>query len=158
MTIMLSTAGVLSTLSGGIALDTTITSMGSVIYDGDSVEDWRAYGYDGGVDRFVYSSFGTIGDDTYTDGGSTSRTISAIYYHESGSADSRSDDLYLCLNATSIADTDTTFVSLEYNGELYTRASRLTYSGTLGSCSSWRWSNISPNGPTSGNPVVIINI
>ena len=140
------------------ALETTITSMGSQVYDADSVDSWTVYGYDGGVDRFTYTNWGSIGSATYTDGGSNSRTISAIYYHEAGSPDVRADDLYLCLNATSIPDTDTTFVSLEYNGETYTRASRLTYDGTTGSCSSWRWSNINPNGPVSGNPTVIINI
>ena len=141
------------------ALETTITSMGSQTYDADSIETWRVYGYENGVNRWNYTTInGTIGNDTYTDGGSTSRTISAIYYHEAGSPNGESDDLVLNLNATGIPDSNTVFVSLEYNGELYTRASRNIFDDTTGSATSWTWTNISPNGPTSGNPVVIINI
>ena len=142
---------------GSAALDTTITTMGNQTYDADSVDTWKAYGYTSGVDRWSYGNFGAIGSATYTDGGSNSRTISGIYYHDVGSTDGRADDLVLSLNAMSISNTDTTFVSLEYNGQTYTRSSA-TYSGTLGSCSSWTWANINPDGPTSGTPAVVINI
>ena len=140
------------------ALDTTITSMGNAIYDADSMDTWRVYGYTSGVDYYSYANFGSIGSATYTDGGSNSRTISAIYYHEPGSLNARADDLVFCLNATSISDTDTTFVSIEYNGVTYTRSSRSSYSPTFGSCSTWIWANINPDGPTTGNPAVVINI
>lgn len=142
----------------GPALDTTITSMGNTIYDADSIDSWRVYGYNSGVDYYSYANFGSIGSATYTDGGSNSRTISAIYYHEPGSPNARADDLVLSMNATSVPDTDTTFVSLEYNGVSYTRTSRSVYSGTFGSASSWIWQNINPNGPTTGNPAVKIFI
>ena len=144
--------------AGSAALDTTITSMGNTIYDADSIDSWRVYGYNSGVDYYSYANFGSIGSATYTDGGSNSRTISAIYYHEAGAPNAREDDLVLSLNATSIPDTDTTFVSLEYNGQTYTRSSRTVYSGSFGSCSSWIWQNINPNGPVSGNPAVLICI
>jgi hypothetical protein len=139
------------------ALDTTITTMGNAVYESDSSGTWRAYGFNNGVDRYSYANFGAIGSATYTDGGSNSRTISGLYYHESGGSDAREDDLVLSLNATSIANTDTTFVSLVYNGTTYLR-SAATYNGTLGSCSSWTWSNINPDGPTTGNPAVKIFI
>lgn len=141
----------------GPALDTTITTMGNAIYDADSIDSWRVYGYNSGVDWGSYANFGAIGSATYTDGGSNSRTISAIYYHEIGSPSTASDDLMFCLNATSISNTDTTFVSIDYNGQNYTRASA-TYTATTGSCSTWRWSNINPDGPTTGTPALAVNI
>lgn len=155
--ILMASAGTIAAAAGGVALDTTITSMGNQIYFADSSEDWRYYGYDGGVDFGSASNMGSIGDDTYTDGGSNSRTISALYYAEDGSGEPEEDNLLLSMNATSIPNTDTTFVSLEYGGETYTR-STATYHATQGSASSWYWSNVAPNPPQSGNPVVIINI
>jgi len=153
--IMMAAAG-LSIPFGGAALDTTITTMGNAIYDADSAQSWRAYGYTSGVDYLALGNFGAIGSATYTDGGSNSRTISAIYYTEAG-APTNDDDLFFCLNATSISNTDTTFVSIDYNGVNYTRASA-TYTATTGSCSTWRWLAINPNGPVTGNPALVVNI
>ena len=149
MTIMLSTAGVLSTLSGGIALDTTVTTMGNEIYDGDSVETWRAYGVDNGVDYLSLGGFGALGSYTYTDGGSN--------YTEAGAPTSNADDLFFCLNATGIPNTDNTFVSIDYDGTNYLRTGASFTDGT-GSCCTWRWLNINPNGPTTGNPALVVNI
>lgn len=154
--IMMAAAGLTIPFSG-VALDTTITSMGSQAYDGDSEDTWFVFGYDGGVDRWSYTTIGgSIGDDTYTDGGSSSRTISAIYWHEQGASSSREDDLYLCLDQTSVGDTDTIFISLEYDGNTYLRSNGV-YDGTTGSCSSWKWENAGPLA-TTGNPTVIINV
>ena len=156
MTAIVMAAAGLAVPFGGAALDTTITSMGSAIYSADSVDEWRAYGYTSGVDYLGLSDFGTIGAATYTDGGSNSRTISAIYYTEAG-APSNDDNLHFCLNATSISNSDTTFVSIDYNGTNYLR-SAATYTATTGSCSTWRWLNINPNGPVSGTPALVVNI
>lgn len=156
MTAIVMAAAGLAVPFSGTALNTTITSMGSAIYEADSVDSWSAFGYASGVDYLTLSNFGTIGAATYTDGGSNSRTISAIYYTEDG-APSNEDDLYFCLNATSISNTDTTFVSIDYNGVNYTRASA-TYTPTTGSCSTWRWLAINPNGPVSGTPALVVNI
>ena len=139
------------------ALDTTITSMGNQIYYADTVESFRVYGYENGVNYYNYSGInGTIGSASWVDGTSTTRTISGLYYHESGAPVSESDDLVFSLNATGISDSDSTFRILEYNGVTYTRSSRNTFSSTVGSATSWIWTNINPNGPTSGNPTVRI--
>jgi len=141
--------------SGGIALDTTVT-VGSGFWTSiSSVTSYFGYGYALGVDYLGLGNFGSIGSATYTDGGSNSRTISAIYYTDGALGDS--DDLFFCLNATSIGNTDATFVSIDYNGTNYTRASA-TYTATTGSCSTWRWLNITPNGPVSGTPALVVNI
>ena len=103
------------------------------------------------------STFGSMAEDTYIDGGANSRTISAIYYTEvcSGSND---DNLYFGLDQTSVADSDAAFVSIDYNGQNYTRASRNVYHATLGGATTWIWTNITPNGPVSGNPALKVNI
>lgn len=138
-------------------LDTTITSMGNRIYNADTSEDWRLYGYDGGADYFTGASMGTIGEDTFIDGSSIERTVTALYYGEPGGGGAEDDDLFLCLSDQSMDNDDGDFVSLDYNGQNYLR-SAATFTGTTGSCSTWRWLNINPNGPTSGNPAVVINI
>lgn len=147
--------------AGGGGLDTTVT-VGSGVYDSVQTSttgsiDYFAFGYASGVDRLSLSNFGSIGTATYTDGGSNSRTVSGIYYTEVGGSASQDDNLYLSLNATSIPNTAATFVSIDYNGTNYLRTAA-TYSGTLGSCSSWQWTNINPNGPTSGTPAFKVNI
>jgi hypothetical protein len=134
----------------GPALDTTVTIGSGIYFAAGTSTTYYAYGYASGVDYLSLSNFGSIGTATYTDGGSNSRTISAIYYTEP-SASGNADDLYFCLNATGISNSDTTFVSIEYNGQTYTRSSA-TYTGSTGSCSTWRWLDINPNGPTIGTP------
>jgi hypothetical protein len=140
-------SSMIMTAGGGLALDTTMT-LSSVIYDADSVESWRYYGMDNGVDFNSSASFGSLANydfDTFT--------ISALYWAEDGAAASISDDLFFCLDTTSVADSDSTFISLEYSGETYLR-SDATYYATTGSATTWRWLNITPNGPTSGTPNV----
>lgn len=145
------TVAMTSCFPKGPALDTTITSMGSdIYYVAGTSTTYFAYGYTSGVDYLSLGNFGSIGSATYSDGGGTTRTISGIYYTEpSGDADG--DDLFFCLNTTSISNSNTTFVSIEYNGQTYTRSSA-TYTASTGSCSTWRWLNINPNGPTTGTP------
>ncbi len=145
--------------SAGIALATTVT-VSSTEYDDDgdptAPEACLAFGFDAGVDFLSLPNFGSIADATYTDGSSTSRTISALYYTEpcTGSND---DDLHFCLNATTIPDTDETFFKISYNGIEYLRSDS-TYNATQGSASTWRWLNINPNGPTSGTRDLIVFI
>jgi len=139
----------------GIALDTTVTVASGFWTAISSLTSYFGYGYALGVDYLSLGNFGSIGSATYTDGGSNSRTISGIYYTDGALGDS--DDLFFCLNATSIGNTDTTFVSIDYNGTNYLR-SAATYTATTGSCSTWRWLNINPNGPVSGTPALVVNI
>lgn len=156
--------GVMSANENG--LDTTVT-IGSAIYDsvqtgtspGSSI-DYLAYGYANGVDYLSLSDFGTM--PTYPgtgfkDGIWTPRTVSAIYYTEPGGTAAEDDNLYFCLNQTSVSDSVNTFDSIDYNSVNYTRASRGLYSGTVGSCSTWAWLNITPNGPTTGTVGFVIN-
>ncbi|MGV7235327.1 MAG: hypothetical protein ACQ9ET_03625, partial [Nitrosomonadaceae bacterium] len=140
------------------ALDTTVT-VGSTTYAASGTSSlWFAYGYALGVDYLAIANMGSIGSATYTDGGSNSRTVSAIYWTDDSPAPgSDEDNLHFCLNAQSISNTDTTFVSIDYNGTNYLR-SAATYTATTGSCSTWRWININPNGPTGGTVAFKVNI
>lgn len=152
--------GVMSANENG--LDTTVT-IGSAIYDsvqtgtspGSSI-DYRAYGYANGVDYLSLSNFGSMGEDQFKDATWTLRTVSAIYYTELGAPGTNDDDLYFCLNATSISNSANTFDDIEYNGVTYTRASS-TYTASTGSCSTWRWLDINPNGPTTGTVDFVVN-
>jgi hypothetical protein len=152
--------GVMSANENG--LDTTVT-IGSGIYDsvqtgtspGSSI-DYLAYGYANGVDYLSLANFGSMGSTQFKAETWVTRTVSAIYYTEVGGTASQDDNLYFCLNQTSVSDT-ATFDSIEYNSVTYTQASRDTYSGTVGSCTTWIWLNINPNGPTTGTVGFVVN-
>jgi len=158
-------AGLSVPFAGGIALDTTVTSMGSITYHSTGGSDPDFSLYYGVKASSTYhelslsfgSSTGTLGSNTFTDGGSTTRTINSIGYSEDTPFPpaAETDNIYFVLDGG--ADTDTTFVSIVYNGVTYTRSSRSAYTA-LTSGFSWRWNNVNPNGPVSGNPTLIVNI
>ena len=128
------------------ALDTTVTIAESPTPldqtpDPTSPQDCFAYGYDNGIDYFGFAAFGNIGNDTYTDGSSLSRTISAIYWTENcgGTED---QELYLNYDQTNVPDTDNSFVSIDYNGTNYARTGanqRISITGRT----TWIWTEAS---------------
>lgn len=142
-------------------LDTTVTSMGNAQFDAEADSEGApcyAYGVSVASTNFLsLGTFGTLGQDTFTDGSSISRTVSAIYYTELCTGDADDDNLFFSLDDQSMDNDDGDFISIDYNGTNYTRSSA-TFTGTTGSCSTWRWLNISPNGPESGNPALVVNV
>ena len=138
------------------ALETTVTVGSDEWFDAGTEGDFFNFGYSagpGGGTQTDADAMGSIGDNTYVDGGATSRTVHHIYYTENtgGIADSLDDSIFFGIVGTSIPDTDATFKEIEYNGVTYTRASADVYDSNQGGVNStWQWNDVSPNGPTSG--------
>lgn len=152
-------AGVTNNVGGaGGDLNTTVTPGRSNLFTwsystGSGVDSYIVVGdgYDGGVDFYTSGSIGSIGSATYTDGGGTSRTVTAIYYAPDlglpAGPSPAADDLFLCITPASSPDTDNTFVDIQIQdntGTLrtFTRASRTTYYASTGSCTTWRWNSV----------------
>lgn len=139
------------------ALETTVTVGQSLWFDtgGTTDEQFYNYGYgDGTASETGIGTTGSIGDNTYVDSTSTTRTVAHIYYAEdtfgigSGADD---DSIYFGLSGTSIPNSDDTFVQIEYNGQVYTRASATVYTASEGGQNTtWQWNNVAPDGPTFG--------
>lgn len=144
--------------TSGAALDTTITVAESpTAFDTTPATDMNpcyAYGFDAGADYFGFGTFGSIANGNWTDGGSNARTVSALYWTEScgGSEDL---ELYLNLDQISVPDTDTSFVSIDYDGENFLRSARNQYISTTGR-STWIWTENAK--PQSGTIDFVINI
>ena len=120
--------------------------------------DVFAYGYNvSGEDYLGLSSFGSITDDVWTDATSTVRTVKALYWTEPcGCPDD--DTLHFSVDTTSVPDTDSVFIEIEYNGVVYTRASRDGYTASLRGSTHWRWINVNPNPPSSGVREFIVRL
>ncbi len=143
---------------GTDALNTTVT-VASTPYDADVTTggtDYAfAYGFqDASADPLGIAAIGSMGDVTYTDGGSTSRTITGIFWSDlgvSGTPAGETDNIYFGISGTSVPDTNTTFLDFTYNGTNYTRASRDTYLSSVGAVNTyWVYLNVVVNGPQSG--------
>jgi len=166
---MMAAAGLSIPFGGGIALDTTLTSVGQITYDttGGSDPDfaqfycYKAVANSGHPIVSTASQGGGINDDTFIDGGSNSRTVASIGWSDTGvggTPPGETDNIYFVLNGNAISDSDTTFVSIEYNGVTYTRSARSFYTNPDATESCWQWDNVAPNGPTGGTPALIVNI
>jgi hypothetical protein len=165
--IMMAAAGLTIPFSG-VALDTTLSSVGDIAYDstGGSEPDFAyLYGYKLNPSAHpivtTSSSSGGLNDTTYTDGGSNSRTIVYIGWSDTGVGGTpagETDNIYFGLDGNAIPNTDTTFVSIEYDGQTYTRASASSYTNPSSTESCWQWNDVTPNGPTAGTPTLIVNI
>ena len=136
------------------ALDTTVT-VGTDLWFGAGTEgDFYAYGFnDALADPVGIATIGSIGDSTYTDASSTSRTVSGIFYteHTGGLDPSDEDSIWFGLVGTSIADSDTTFREIVYNGQTYVRSSADAYYSSVGAAATyWQWQYVIPNGPSGG--------
>ena len=143
-------------------LDTTVT-VGSRSYDVDGDTSGPTttafvYGYKAVSSYHPLLAFsnivGSIANGTYTDGGSTSQTVTSINWSDNGipgTPAAETDNIYFGLNGTSRGDDNGTFLELEYNGVTYTRVSRDAYIPSQGGGETfWRWDNVATNGPTSG--------
>lgn len=95
---------------------------------------WDGFGYDGGADYYSYgTNVGSLGEDTYIDAGSNSRTVASIIWAEG------TEFVLFSLDGTSIPDTDTTFVELKVRNTIYTRASRDGYTASRNGGTHWWW-------------------
>jgi len=148
-------AAVYDTPSGG--LSTTITAaryLADVLTTGPPTDenDYFHYirGYTDNSDWYEAAAgvHGSMGADQYQDGGDTTRTIEHVGYYEddNGSPLSIVLDMVFMLNGTGIADSDTTFVSIEVEkstggNETYLRSSAI-YDSSQNGGTLWRWSNV----------------
>ena len=98
---------------GGDALTTTI-DRGRRANSADSVQTYYTYGY--AVSNEWYENvagFGTMASSTYTDGGSTSRTIKGVVYYQVGGVNS--DDFVFSIDGTGTPDSDVTWLDLTWD-------------------------------------------
>ena len=124
---------------------TTQIDRGSDIYDADSVDTWRAYGYAVINEHYetITGSFGVMDKTTFRDGSGTTRTIKGVVYYEPGGA-TYSDDLILSLDGTSISNSDTTWKDFTWDDTAGTprTVSRsvdlTTYTASLNGSTHWR--------------------
>ena len=135
-------------------LVTTVTvGIDSWFSDG-TADDYDGFGFnDINSDPLNLGIIGSISDDTYVDGGATTRTISHVLYseHTGGTDFTLEDSIFFGLVGTSIPDTDTTFREIVYNGQTYVRADADDYQPSEGGVVTyWQWQYVAPNGPTSG--------
>ena len=140
------------------ALDTIVTVGSDIWFNAGTEGTFLNYGYSGGTGTGTVTdcdATGSIGDNTYTDAGATGRTVAHIYYAEDTggiASGTEEDTIFFGLVGTSIPNTDTTFREIEYNGQTYVR-NLSAYTASVGGLNTvWRWSNVSPNGPTGGTP------
>ncbi len=137
------------------ALDTTVTVGNDEWFNAGTEGDFFNFGYSAGPGTGTQTdadAMGSISDNTYVDGTSTSRTVHHIYYAENtgGLNDTLDDSIYFGIVGASIPNTDDTFREIVYNGVTYTRASADVYDSSQGGNSTWQWNDVSPNGPTGG--------
>lgn len=122
------------------ALSTTITSAQARLgTTGTSPTQYytQGYGFDAGADPFNYGpGFGSIASNTYTDGASTTQTITSCYSVYVGVSDIWL--LYFTLSGTGIADTDTIFSKIVIDGVTRNRSDRGIKANTTGG-TYWRW-------------------
>lgn len=105
-----------------------------------------ATGFDAGSDWWYYAgTFGSIADDTYTDGSLTERTISSCY-HDSV------DIVQFTLAGTGISNSDDTFVSIEIDSVTLLRTDANYVSDNANVGTTWYWSSITPGIFDGANP------
>ena len=124
------------------ALTTTI-DRGRRAYDADSMGTWYVYGYAVANEWWLnVAGFGTMASSTYTDGGSTSRTIKGMVDYDPGGAGFAG--LILSLDGTSISNSDTTWKDFTWDDtagtpRTLTRSTDLiTYSASVNGSTHWR--------------------
>jgi len=126
----------------GPALETTI-DRGRQSYDADSIQTYYIYGYAVANEWFEnLTGFGTMANSTYTDGGSTSRTIKGMVVWDPGGGGDAG--MVFSLDTTSIDDSDTTWLDITWDDtagtpRTVTRATDLvTYTASLNGSTHWR--------------------
>lgn len=142
---------------GSLKLDTTITSVTWVVDTSTTTSPTQTYdidaqGFDAGSDYYSnVTNFGSIGTATYTDGGSTSRTIDSCYFIDQGTGGAIFDkSLFFCIDTTSVPNNDNTFskiVIVENQTTRYEflRSAANDYHASKDGGTIWQWDNISPD-------------
>ena len=90
----------------------------------------------GSVYGFQTGSYGSIDDDTFVDGGGTTRTVTACAEDQSGLPSPVPLALYI--DGLSVPNTNATFSYIVINGNKLLR-SAATYNGSDSGDSSWTW-------------------
>ena len=131
--------------ASGDALTTQI-DRGRDNYFADSTGTYYGYGYN--INNETYYNFGvnfgTMDNDTYTDGGSTSRTIKGVVYFEPSPDTTYSDDFVLSIDTTSVPNTDTTWLDLTWDDTAGTprtmdrNVDTTSYTASLNGSTHWR--------------------
>lgn len=132
-------------------LDTNITS--GTEFDGYKSTKRIFSGFDAGGDKKGLGSFGSIANGSYTDAGSTSRTVTAFYFNSGGQGSNNTGSIWLSISDNSPSDTDTVFSKVILDGTTFTRSSAFT-SGTVGGGATrwWRWDPGFPDPFLGSNP------
>jgi len=122
---------------------TTTIDRGRRVNDADSTGSYYTYGYAVSNEWFEnVTGFGTMANSTYTDGGSTSRTIKGVVYYEVGGLNS--DDFVLSIDGTSVSNSDTTWLDLTWDDIAGTPRTMdrdvdtTTYTASLNGSTHWR--------------------
>lgn len=147
--------------NGSAQVELYPTGITMTIYHFSPLTTWTTYwggtssyagwGYDGGNDYYGHgTNQGAMTPNTYTDGSPTTRTISGLYW-------SQSNYLIFSLDTTSVPNTDTTFVSIDVDGNNYTRSSA-TYVASLNGASHWYWAEATRPFPASGDVPIVVNL
>jgi len=155
MTAISSYACAISAIAGGAALETTVTISTMDWFTDGTSDDYFAWGFnDASADPLNLPTQGSIANDSF-DG----FTIVALYYSENtGLSAALDDSIFFGLDGTSVSDSDATFVSIEYDGETYTRSSAHDYWSSVGGVNTfWQWQPTTPNGPVTGTVDLIVN-
>lgn len=135
-------------------LETTITVGNAQWFDIGTEDTFFGYGFnDALTDPLTLATIGSIGTATYQDATATTRTISHVLYSDNtfGADPDLEDSIFFGLVGTGIANSDTTFREIEYNGQTYIRSAAHDYVSSFGGVITyWQWQPVTPNGPTSG--------
>lgn len=137
--------------SAAAGLNTTVTVVHKLIYNTGWTPSVDAYGFDAGDDPWDYAgTYGSIANDTFQDGGDNTRVVSSAYWEDYGSI------FWFTLAGVSVPNTADTFVSIDVDGNNFTRASATYVSHA--SYTYWYWSvGTNPFG-TSGTKDFVINV
>jgi len=131
---------------------TTVT-VGSEIVDQFAFHDmaftlintitFYAFGYDGGVDYFNATGFGSMGNPTFTDYAGNTRTITSTYW-------TGHMGVIFTLSGASVPNSNNTFTFISIDGNIYNRADATYERGTPAGATTWRWSSpdFNPFGPS----------
>ncbi len=139
------TAACVWNASNAIATPAALTTQidrAARVYDSDSIDSWSTYGYAGDANNwFSVAAFGVMDDTTYTDGGSTSRTIRSCHDAEVGG--SGGGDWYFSIDTASVANTDTTWSTITWDDTAGTpqtidRSVDTSYTASLNGDTHWR--------------------
>ena len=130
--------------AGGLI--TTVNSAAQVIFSSIHAGVITATGFDAGPDYWGYAgSFGSIANDSFNDGGGNPRVVSSCYHSNFGT-------LTMGFDQINVPDTDTSFISMEIDGQVFTRASADNYLASNDGGTIWIWFSIAGDVWSGANP------